>query len=93
MVDLEKQAILHNEKTVPLSQADMRLLFVFLNNPRQILSFQDIILMKDSVDLPVKEAQSKLRPMIQRLRARLADVPGSEEWIESVRGVGYVFNN
>ena len=92
MVDLEKQAILHNDRTIPLSQPNMRLLFVFLNNPRQILSFKDIMLMKDSVDLPAKEAQSKLRPMIHRLRLRLSDIPGAEEWIENVRGVGYLFN-
>lgn len=92
MVDLEKQAILYKDKTVPLSPADMRLLFVFLNNPRQILSFHDIILMKDSVDLPAEEAQTKLRPMIHRLRLRLSDIPGAEEWIESVRGTGYIFN-
>ena len=92
MVDLEKQAILHNDKTVPLSQADLRLLCVFLNNPRQILSFQDIILMKDSVELPTEEAQYKVRPMVSRLRTRLSDIPGADEWIESVRGIGYVFN-
>lgn len=93
MVDLEKQAILHKGKTVPLSRADLRLLCVFLNNPRQILSFQDIILLKDSVDVPAKEAQAKLRIMIHRLRLRLSDIPGAEEWIESVRGIGYMFNS
>lgn len=92
MVDLEQQAILHDDKTVPLTEGDMELLFVFLNNPRQILSFEDILLMKDNVDLPTKEAQSKLRPMIYRLRLRLSHIPGAEEWIESVRGTGYVFN-
>jgi len=92
MVDLEQQAIIHDDKTVPLTQGDLELLFVFLNNPRQILSFKDIMLTKDNVDLPAKEAQSKLRPMIYRLRLRLSHIPGAEEWIESVRGTGYIFN-
>jgi len=92
MVDIEQQAIIHNDKTIPLTGGDLELLFVFLNNPRQILSFKDILLMKDDVDLPAKEAQSKLRPMIYRLRLRLSHIPGAEEWIESVRGTGYIFN-
>lgn len=92
MVDIEQQAIIHNDKTVPLTEGDLELLFVFLNNPGQILSFKDILLMKDDVDLPAEVAQSKLRPMIYRLRLKLSDIPGAEEWIESVRGRGYIFN-
>ena len=92
MVDLEQQTVLHKDKTIPLNLADFRLLLVFLNNPRQILTFQDIILMKDNMELPPEEAQAKLRPMIHRLRLRLSDIPEAKEWIENVRGTGYIFN-
>jgi DNA-binding response OmpR family regulator len=91
-VDLERQAILHNDKTVPLTESDLSLLFVFLNNPRQILTYQDIFMMKEGVELPVEKAKSKLPPMVHRLRLRLSEIPGAEEWIETVRGTGYIFN-
>lgn len=92
LVDVEQQAVLYKDQTIPLSQGDLGLLFVFLNNPRQILSFQDIILQKENVKLPEDRARTRVRAMIHRLRSRLADIPGGDQWIESVRGRGYIFN-
>lgn len=92
LVDIEKQAVLYNDKTIPLSQGDLGLLFVFLNNPRQVLSFQDILLQKENVQLPTDKARSRVRAMVHRLRSRLSPIPGADQWIESVRGRGYIFN-
>ncbi len=37
------------------------------------------------------EAPEVLRPMVSRLRRKLAVFPGGENWIVNVRGTGYVF--
>lgn len=91
-VDIEQQAVLYKDQTIPLSQGDLGLLFVFLNNSRRVLSFQDIILQKENVKLPEDRAKTRVRAMIHRLRSRLSDIPDGDQWIESVRGRGYLFN-
>jgi two-component system OmpR family response regulator len=91
-LDPGQQAVLYKDQTIPLSQGDLGLLFVFLNNPRQVLSFQDIIPQKENMKLPEDRAKTRVRGMIHRLRSRLSDIPGGDQWIESVRGRGYIFN-
>jgi len=92
LIDIEQQALLYKDQTIPLSQGDLGLLFVFLNNRQQVLSFQDIILQKENVKLSEDRARTRVRAMIHRLRSHLSEIPGGDQWIESVRGRGYIFN-
>lgn len=78
LVDLEKRIILYNDRKMLLTTRDLSLLFVFLNNPKQILSFQEIIMLMDDLEIPTDEAKNKLRSMVHRLRNKLLSIPDPE---------------
>jgi DNA-binding response OmpR family regulator len=43
-------------------------------------------------DVPLKEAQEILRPLVSRLRRKIEKIPALKNHIQSVRGAGYVYS-
>lgn len=74
---------------VELTSGDFRLLQVFLEHPRRVLSRERIM------DLVSGQAWSPLDRTIDnqvaRLRKKIEEVPGDPKLIRTVRGVGYIF--
>jgi DNA-binding response OmpR family regulator len=74
---------------IELTSGDFRLLQVFLEHPRRVLSREQIM------DLVSGQSWSPLDRTIDnqvaRLRRKIEAVPGDPKLIKTVRGVGYIF--
>jgi DNA-binding response OmpR family regulator len=74
-----------------LSPTSTVLMTLFMSKPGVAVTHQEIV---DRV-YPEEELLEKpsvmCRTIIHRLRDYLSDLPAEEEWIETVRGTGYIF--
>ncbi|WP_374348129.1 response regulator [Chitinimonas sp.] len=75
---------------VPLSNAEFRLLWAFIERPRQILTRDQLL---DAARGRSAEAFDRsIDLLVSRLRQKLADDPKEPKLIKTVRGEGYIFD-
>ena len=75
---------------VPLSNAEVRMLWVFIDHPRQVLSRDKLL---DATRGRAIEAFDRsIDLQVSRLRQKLGDDPRSPTLIKTVRGEGYLFD-
>lgn len=75
---------------VPLSNAEFRLLWVFLERPGRILSREQLL---DAARGRAIEAFDRsIDLLVSRLRQKLGDSPRNPRLLKTVRGEGYVFD-
>jgi len=75
---------------VPLSNAEVRLLWVFIEHPRQVLSREQLL---DATRGRTIEAFDRsIDLQVSRLRQKLGDDPRAPQLIKTVRGEGYLFD-
>jgi len=93
VADLSRRVIRSSRKKreVHLTSAEGRLLRVLLENAGRVFSHRDLVLLVQGYDTSPQEAPEVLRPLVSRLRHKLADFPDLMNRISSVRGTGYVF--
>lgn len=92
MVDLERREMWRGGERAHLTPTEGKLLSVFLENRGRVMSHKEIVFLVQGYETSEWEAPEVLRPMISRLRKKLAIFPGVEEWISNVRGTGYLFD-
>ena len=92
MVDLERREIWRGSDRVHLTPTESKLLGTFLDNRGRVLSHQELVFMIQDIEVLEEEAPEVLRPMVSRLRKKMAQFPGVEEWVSNVRGTGYLFD-
>ena len=91
-VDLERREMWRGSDRVRLTPTESKLLSIFLENRGRVMNHQEIVFLVQGFEISEWEAPEVLRPMISRLRKKLALVPGVEEWVSNVRGTGYLFD-
>ncbi len=75
---------------VPLSNAEFRLLWTFIERPGKVLS-RDFLL--DAARGKAAEAFDRsIDLLVSRLRQKLGDDPRSPRLLKTVRGEGYLFD-
>ena len=74
-----------------LTPTENKLLELFVTNWGRLIEHTELVLMLQGYEPPAFEVPEILRPLVSRLRKKLATLHG-EKWITSVRGVGYVFD-
>lgn len=79
-----------NEQII-LSPSEARLIGSLLKNLDQVVSHVDLVFLTQGYQLDAEEAGKMLRPVMSRLRRKLACIKGSESWIRNIRGTGYMF--
>lgn len=92
MVDLERREMWRGSERVHLTPTESKLLSIFLDNRGRVMTHQEIVFLVQGYEITEWEAPEVLRPMISRLRKKLALFPGAEEWVSNVRGTGYLFD-
>ena len=92
MVDLERREIWRGNERVNLTPTESNLLGIFLDNRGRVLSHEELVLLVQGIQVEEEEAPEILRPMVSRLRKKVAVFPGTEHWISNVRGIGYAFD-
>jgi two-component system OmpR family response regulator len=75
---------------VPLSNAEFRLLWVFLERPRRVLSRE--LLLDSARGRSIEAFDRSIDLLVSRLRQKLRDDPRAPRLIKTVRGAGYLFD-
>ncbi len=80
------------ERTVELTDGEMAVLEVLMNQPDQVISCRQIVRLAWNYDVEEWEAQNVVRPHIFRLRHKMETDPDHPRWLKTVRGRGYLFS-
>lgn len=78
-----------NGEIVDLTTADFKLLTVFLNSPKRVLSRDQIMDQINGFDWNPNDRT--IDNQVARLRKRIEEDPASPKIIKTIRGVGYMF--
>jgi two-component system OmpR family response regulator len=85
-----RQLTAPNGLVVPLSNAEFRLLCVFLERPRRVLNREQLL---DAARGRTTDAFDRsIDLLVSRLRQKLGDDPKAPQLIKTVRGEGYLFD-
>ena len=90
MFDVARREILKGSQTIQLTPTESRLMKVLIENRGTVLTHKELVLMVQGYEPKEWEAPVVLRPIISRLRRKLAEIEGGEGWIVNLRGTGYV---
>lgn len=91
-VDLERREIWHGNQNVSLTPTEGKLMKVLMENRGRVLSHRELVLLVQGYQTTDWEAPEIMRPLVSRLRRKLASFEGGGDWIVNVRGTGYVFD-
>lgn len=85
-----RQLISADGLVVPLSNAEFRLLWVFIERPRRVLSREQLL--DAARGRSIEAFDRSIDLLVSRLRQKLGDDPKSPQLIKTVRGEGYLFD-
>ncbi|GKT15054.1 response regulator transcription factor [Acidovorax sp. SUPP2522] len=87
---VERHLVSPSGVTVPLTNAEYRLLCTFLRMPRRVCSRDQ--LMEHARGRTMDSFERSIDLLVSRLRHKLSDDPRAPAFIRTVRGVGYLFH-
>ena len=85
-----RQLIAPDGLVVPLSNAEFRLLRVFIERPYRVLSREQLL--DAARGRSIEAFDRSIDLLVSRLRQKLADDPKNPQLIKTVRGEGYLFD-
>lgn len=94
---IEKKArrvwIGEQEVIPPLSVSQFDLLVLIYENESKVVSREEIVRLVWGEEESVGVSEQAIDALVRRLRARLTQIDPSHNYIQTVRGVGYIFEN
>jgi len=90
--DFSRRVIWRGTDREKLTPTENKLLEIFVENWGRVIKHTELVFMLQGYEINEIEAPEILRPLVSRLRKKLASFPQGKNWISSVRGVGYVFD-
>ncbi len=90
VADLGRRVLRYGSREVHLTPSEGRLFQVMLEHHGQVMSHRDLVAEVHGYEAEGWEAAEVLRPLVSRLRRKLANIPGGERWVVNVRGRGYI---
>ncbi len=90
--DFNRRLLWKGEQKVLLTVAENRLLQILVENPGKVFAHRELILLVQGYHVAPHEAPELLRPLVSRLRHKIAVFPGLDRCIVSVRGTGYTWD-
>jgi DNA-binding response OmpR family regulator len=90
-VNFARRTITWPGHQVLLTPSEGRLLGILFQFPGKVISTAEIVQEVQGYSVEPAEAALMLRPLVSRLRRKLARVPGGEHWIMNIRGTGYLY--
>lgn len=92
-IDLERREIwVPGSEKVQLTPTEGKLMQTLLENKGRVLSHKELVYLVQGYQTTDWEAPEIMRPLVSRLRRKLTQFEGGEDWIINVRGTGYVFD-
>ncbi len=92
ILDLGRRRLRYQGRDIHLSPSESRLLQVLLMHRGEVMSHQALVDAVHGYQVNEWEAPEIMRPIVSRLRRKLADLPKGRQWIVNVRGVGYMLD-
>lgn len=89
-MDTNKRLITWQEETLSLTPTEARLMVVLTEAAGEMISHSELVYNCQGYRVNNEEAAKILRPVVSRLRQKMAVLPGWTEWIKNIRGAGYV---
>jgi len=93
VVDYGRRLVRSETRTINLTPAEGRLLRIFVENIGKVFTHRELVLLVQGYSTTQQEAPEILRPLVSRLRQKLAGIPSLMKRVVSVRGTGYVFED
>ena len=90
VIDCNKRVIAWDGQEIGLTPSEGRLLDIFLSRPGEVVSHEELVRLIQGYQVDGEEAAKIMRPVISRLRQKVAEIPGGGDWIRNVRGSGYL---
>lgn len=90
MIDLARREIWRGYERANLTPTEGALMRVLMENRGRVLTHRELVFLVQGYETTDYEAPEVLRPLVSRLRRKLA-IFGGEGWIANVRGTGYIF--
>lgn len=91
MMDLSRREIWRGGDKIILTPTEGKLMKVLYENRGRVMSHRELVFLVQGYETSDWEAPEVLRPLVSRLRRKLALFPQGKNWIGNVRGTGYVF--
>jgi len=91
VIDFNRRRVLWDDNSVTLTSTEDKILQLLIERVNHYVSHTELVYKALGYELNAEEAARILRPLISRLRKKLALVPGGYYWIKSLRGEGYMF--
>lgn len=92
MVDLSRREIWRGNLRITLTPTEGKLFQVLIENKGKVMTHQMLVFLVQGYEISDWEAPEILRPLVSRLRRKLVEFPGGDQWITNVRGTGYVLD-
>jgi DNA-binding response OmpR family regulator len=93
IIDHGRRLVRCGTKTIFLTPAEGRLLRILVENVGKVYTHRELVLLVQGYSTTQQEAPEILRPLVSRLRQKLASIPKLMDRVVSVRGTGYVFED
>jgi DNA-binding response OmpR family regulator len=90
--DFARREIWYGDERVSLTPTEGKLLKVLMDNRGRVMGHRELVGLVQGYDVKDWEAPEVLRPLVSRLRQKLSVFPRAAEWIQNVRGTGYVLD-
>jgi len=91
VINFERRLVENGDQKITLTPTEGKLLKVLLENRKRVFTHRELVALVQGYETSDWEAPEVLRPLISRLRRKLAIFPEGNKWITNVRGTGYVF--
>lgn len=90
-INFDRRVIQNDQIQVVLTAAECKFLKILLENRTRVFTHQELVARVQGYEAAREEAPQVLRPLVSRLRHKIAKFPGSQNWIVTIRGKGYGF--
>jgi DNA-binding response OmpR family regulator len=92
LVDTYKCLVLLNGEPVDLTPTELHILAYLMRHRARVVYARELVMSLRGYELDEREASDYLRSHIHRLRQKLSPTPAHTQWIETVRGQGFIFS-
>jgi uncharacterized protein YodC (DUF2158 family) len=88
--DMARRILKYQGKYVFLTPHEALIINLFICKPNTAITHEEIVSLVSKVN-QIENPADITRPLISRLKEKVKSIPGGDEWIQSVRGTGYLF--
>lgn len=89
-LDANKRMVTWGDEAISLTPTEARLMVLLTESAGEMLTHTDLVQQCQGYNVSNEEAAKILRPVVSRLRQKMVVLPGWTEWIQNIRGAGYV---